>query len=287
MKAFEQYLKERYAPSSVKMYLREVAIYLKAVHADQASYAEVMDYVGQLRERNYAVNNIRRIMASIRVYHQFLVETGVRMDNPCSMLFTLRDQPTPRPLHSLFSPSELKALLYRENRYGSTIVRNKVLLGLLIYQGLSVQELVNLQVREVDLTRAMVHVRHSRKHAARDLPLEASQIMDLQTYIHRDRPALLDGKTQTSTLLLNMRGRGITADDVHYLVSTYAWLYPDRQLTAGAIRASVMVNKLKQGEDISSVQYFGGFKWLSSVERFKPSDISRLLSMIDDFHPMR
>ena len=53
----EQYLKERVAPSTAKRYLREIEIFFlsseeKNINPKNATYQQIMDYLGELRKKS-------------------------------------------------------------------------------------------------------------------------------------------------------------------------------------------------------------------------------------------
>ncbi len=80
----------------------------------------------------------------------------------------------------------------------------------------------------------------------------------------------------------------MSADDiVKHVLRSYQNVYPDRRVTAQAIRGSVIANLLAQGHDISVVQQFAGHKYPSSTERYRQSHVESLKTAIDQYHPMK
>jgi len=115
-------------------------------------------------------------------YYDYLLETGQRNDHPCKYL-KFKDKHKPIQLQNLFSETELELLLDRENRFNNLELRNKVAISLLIYQGLTSEELVNLRVRDVDLDEGTIYERRGAKQNARTLPLRTKQIRMFDAYI--------------------------------------------------------------------------------------------------------
>jgi integrase/recombinase XerD len=122
---------------------------------------------------------------------------------------------------------------------------------------------------------------------SRELPLKASQVLLLQTYLNKDRPSLIK-QYSTDKLLVGIRGQAMQTDDiVKHVLRTYKGRYGDRPVTSQTIRQSVIANLLKDGHDISVVQYYAGHKYPSSTERYKQQDLSTLRQMVCKYHPMR
>ena len=285
MVTFEEYLREHYSPETLKRYVHQIGLYLENIDAEKVTYRELINYLGYLRSRKYSVNTINRILSTLQVYHEYLVKTGKREDNPCIHL-TVRDVKHPVALHKLFSEEELSELFYREDHYESSVLRNRAIIGLLIYQALSVYEIVALKVGDLDLFGGVIQIKGSYRREQRSLALRSDQILNFERYLTSDRPRLLGGKPSTDSLFLSLRGKPMINQEIQNFVSSYQWKYSDRKITATLIRQSVLVNKLKK-EDISRVRYFSGHKKISSLERYKTGDLSSLQSNLDKYYPLK
>lgn len=80
-------------------------------------------------------------------------------------------------------------MLERKERYRHLEYRNKVLMSLLIYQGLHPEEMAALEVIDFNLHAAQVCIRATAKTNSRTLGMKASQILLLQEYIRVVRPS--------------------------------------------------------------------------------------------------
>ncbi|MBK6573516.1 MAG: hypothetical protein IPG21_13760 [Saprospiraceae bacterium] len=71
-----------------------------------------------------------------------------------------------------------------------------MIIGLLIYQALTVRELVNLKITDINLIEANVHIGGSKKNNARTLALKANQILLISDYIreHQEQIYLFENK---------------------------------------------------------------------------------------------
>jgi integrase/recombinase XerD len=278
------YLSDHYTKTTAAAYGREITLY-RAAHPGAGSYryGQVLDYIGECRNKYSNPQTINRILASVKVYYDWLCHSGQRSDNPAKSI-RLRDNRTrDLQLQDLFGPEELERLLERKERYGDLVLRNQVLLSLLICQGLQLGELTALRTGDVRLEAGTIDVKATPKTNARTLPLQPRQIRGLHHYIDQERPRLL--RERTDALILTKLGTAERGEGIHYLVSTCQKFFPDRRLTPQTIRQSVIANLLKQGHDLRVVQTFAGHKTPSTTERYRQSQIEELKAAVQKYHP--
>lgn len=283
-----EYLEDRYTPLTAKSYHREILIFLSNyTAAPMATYAELISYLALLRERYNNAATLNRILCSIKVYYDYLCSNGSRDDHPARSIL-LRDQRSRDvQLQDLFTGEELEKLLERKERYPALYYRNRVLMGLLVYQGLKPQEMALLSVTDINLEAGGIYIKSTHTTNSRTLSLKPGQILLLYTWLQQVRPRLLKVAT-SDALLIGHRGTPMSADDiVKHVIRCYRNMYPERIVTAQVIRGSVIANLLAQGHDISVVQQFAGHKYPSSTERYRQCQVEALKSAIDQYHPMK
>jgi integrase/recombinase XerD len=170
----ETYLKRNYSPKSAVNYLADINHYLNSKtpeKAGEASYSEVLDYIGIQRKRNQSAGSLNRILQGIKKYYNYLNAIGARADHPCGSL-SLKDKISPDiQLQDLFTAEELQLILTRakESKPGRQYYRNQVILGLLVYQGLKTGELTALTIQDINLEVGTVYIKANRKSHARTL----------------------------------------------------------------------------------------------------------------------
>jgi integrase/recombinase XerD len=282
----ESYLQKHYSLATAKAYQREIEIYVSSyTAAAQAKYSEVINYIGSLRQRYSNASTINRILAAIKVYYDYLCAIEARGDHPARSI-RLRDQRSRDiQLQDLFTAKELEALLDRKERYWHLDYRNKVLISLLIYQGLHPQELAALKTTDFNLHAGQVYVKATAKTNSRTLALKSSQILLLQEYMGEIRSRLLQGNA-TAWLLIGIRGAPMSAPDItKHVKRTYKGVYTGRLVNAQTIRQSVIAHLLKAGNDISVVQAFAGHKYPSSTQQYQQNEVKTLQAAVNKHHP--
>ena len=111
------YLTDHYRPATAAAYGREITLYRTAhPEAGNYGYGQVLDYIGQCRNKYSNPQTINRILASVKVYYAWLCDTGQRKDNPAKSI-RLRDSRTKDlQLQDLFRPEELEELSERKEQ---------------------------------------------------------------------------------------------------------------------------------------------------------------------------
>ncbi len=285
----KEYLQSRHTKGTAKRYQRDIENYLQIVtekKAIKATYSDIMDYIEILRSKYKNPETIKVIIQSLKKYYYWLNHTGQRKTHPCRNL-KLKDKTNKDiQIQDLFTPEELELLLERKERYKDLKIKNQVIISLLIYQGLTRNDIVNLIITDIDLSEGTIYIKSDTRTNSRTLKLKRKQIMLLHNYITESRIKL--NKTGPCDLLiLTKLGTPETGEGISYLLETAKHLFPERNLNAKTIRQSVIANLLKSGHDLRLVQTFAGHKYPGSTEKYRQTGIEELKAGIEKYHPLK
>jgi integrase/recombinase XerD len=287
----EKYLKQRHTESTTKRYCNDIIKYLETVTQEKAltaTYSDIMDYIGELRKKYSNPETVRCNLQAIKKYYFWLNHTGQRKDHPCRNL-NLKDK-TNRDvqLQDLFTSEELELLMERKERYRGVRIKNRVIISLLIYQGLTTGEIVNLTLKDIDLEEGAIYLKSTSKLNCRTLKLKPKQIMLFYKYINEERPKLnaVRSESETDALILTKLGTPEVGHSFKNLFKPFKKQFPGRILHAKTIRQSVIANLLKSGHDLRLVQTFAGHKYPSTTERYRQTGIEELKAGIEKYHPL-
>ena len=162
--------------------------------------------------------------------------------------------------------------------------RNKVIVGLLVYQGLTTQNLAQLQVDNVQLRKGKLEILGTKQSNGRTLDLKPWQLMELMEYVNEIRPEILQQtKKFTEQLLLPLGSSLKLGNTLQKLVKELKKINHSF-LDVKQLRTSVIVGWLKQ-YNLRKVQYMAGHKYISSTERYQQDDLESLHKTINTFHP--
>ena len=274
---WKNWLKTRYSAKTAAAYAREITHFLLALpQASTADYQGILSYIKGLREHQKPAC-INRQLQSVKKYYLFLQQSGLREDNPAFGI-RLLDGRRNRDiqLQDLLSETELELLWdfvkNKNYRYKAKKNRFLCLFSLLLFQGLTTEELCALRPENLNLEAAKIEIGATKSTMGRTLPLMAMQMLALQELCESADEYLFTG---------------LNADNLHYLVSS---IRPDflkgKRLNPLRIRQSLIASKFEQGWDLRKVQLFAGHRYPSSTEAYCISGLESLLRTVERCHPL-
>ena len=299
---FEKYLrKQRLAVSTIRQLRNYVGIYLEWLEEEKLELEEV-DYNGfnvfvfQLKIK-YKANKMRRILSAVRHYYNSL-----EMENNPASGLQIKGQ-RKEVLNHLVSYEKLLKLYEKyevENVASDRSKRNKVMLGILIYQAVTTGSLQQLQVKNVNLEKGEIYIPSYRNTNSRTLKLETTQLLDLQNYLQIIRPRMIlnigakrGGRKPEvikmellkERLFFSENGSTSIKNSLQHLFKNIKKLDP--KIKSGkVIRATVLAEWLKT-KDLRIVQYMAGHKWVSSTEKYNEKNLQSLQEALNKHHPLQ
>ena len=283
-----EYIKSRYSSTSANTHYNNALRYITYTDdkALTANYQDVLSYIETLRTQELHPKTLRNYLFGVKIYYNYLQESGQRQDHPCKRLY-LKDQINRAiPMETLYSEQQLENLI---NEYRCLTPklqqRNLVIVTLLVYQALNIREISNLQLQDIDLEKGVIFIRASVQLKARTLPLKPNQIMLFYNYINGYRKTELKRlERKTDGFIINRSGRKLTDYAIRHVLSNKS--APTDKFTTIKIRQSVIAQLLKKN-DVRIVQVFAGHKRSSTTEAYKQSGIEELKKDIRKVHPLR
>lgn len=283
----EQFLLQQYSSQTVKTYLFNINHFLKLnPKAKRYKYQNILDYMEEISKKQSNPKYRVVILSAIKKYYDYLVINGYRNDHPCKLLNIKVKHNEPIQVQDLFSSEELLLLLKRENRYQYIDTRNAVVLSLLIYQGLTSEEIISLKVKDIDLDNGTVYIKSSTNLNRRTLELVNRQMIVFSKYINEARPKLL--RWDSDKLVLSKLGKPIAdVSSIKSIVEPLKDLFPDKKLCPQTIRMSVICNWLNEKKyPLEHVQELAGHKWPSTTEKYIKANSEQQRELINRFFPM-
>jgi integrase/recombinase XerD len=301
--SFKQYRQASgYSETSIKVQDSHVNQLLswcitQRIDPEEISYNQVLQFIDHERKRGIENQSIIRMVNSIRIYYDFLMDTGAITQN---IIRRIRiNQVGRRTLPQVLSPEQLEKIYqgfanlpewhHRSERARLIHQRNTVILGLMIYQGLDSGQVARLELTHLNLEEGKIYIPSGRKSNARILQLQTVQILPIKTYLDKTRPQL--EKTQqeyyepercrTSYLFSTRKFSDVVSRIIHQVKRIDPEVTGSRQ-----IRTSVIIGWLKQ-YNIRQVQYMAGHKSIRSTESYRLQDLTDLTRQLELFHPLR
>lgn len=306
MQEYTNYLQSKgLAKSTQKTYLNDINKYIEYYKKDiiNCTKKDILKYLSKLKTS--ALKNNKLI--ALRHYFTYLQTQNIISKNPTNFI-KIRGLKR-KHLYHIFKSEELTEIedYYYQNyirNFNDTKTpknrklnsklsreRNYIILQLLINQGLTSSELAKINLEDIDLNKAKIYIKGTKKINSRTLNLKASQIGSIIQYLHQFRPQLLSNyKQETKQLILLLTEKPNTKRNISYnynntisyltkKLKSYPNFYNFKQ-----IRASVITNWIKD-KGLRNAQYFAGHKYISSTESYKVNDLESLTEDIAKFHP--
>lgn len=281
----EEFLLQDYSKKTVESYLFAINHFLKMnPRAKRYKYQDILGYMDGISEKQPNSKYRVVMLSAIKKYYDYLVVSGHRIDHPCKRLNIKVNSNQAIQVQDLFSSEELQMLMNRENRYWFLQDRNGVLISLLIYQGLTSDEIARLDVKDVDLDNGTIYIKASKNLNRRTLEMNPKQMIPLAKYINSVRDKMLMCKTEK--LILTKLGKPISIDGIHSIFDQLKVLFPDRKLNPKTIRMSVISNWLNEKKiSLEHVQELAGHKWPGTTEKYIRANSLEEVELINKFFP--
>jgi len=282
---FTNYLQQqRFSMATVNTYNKQLECFTQWLTDEQLSqsdmtYTELLDFIRWLQQQDKSKGVVRSHLCVLRHYFNYLIAEGMRTDNPAAGIF-IRGM-VKKPPGDLLSVQQMQQLYDQYSIQLHVDLGKKIMLGLLVYQGLTTDEIERLQAADVRLREGKVFIHGTSRSNERWLKLEAVQVVDLQHYLAANRfkaGALLAGQKKGFISANNI------INQVNSIMRQLRRLNPKVQ-NAQQLRSSVITGWLKQ-YNLRQVQYMAGHKYVSSTQRYQLSALEDLQRSVRQHHPM-
>ncbi len=164
--------------------------------------------------------------------------------------------------------------------------RNKIILGLLVYQGLNTRDLQLLEVENIQLYKGKINIPGTKKSNAREIELKPFQLMEFMEYINEVRPRILRETNKATEQLLLPIGRSFKLHNTVHKLAKELKEINQNFMDVKQIRTSVIISWLRQ-YNLRKAQYLAGHKYISSTEKYVQDDLESLHETINTYHPLQ
>jgi integrase/recombinase XerD len=244
-------------------------------------YNDLLNFIDYCKLESNSKKHINSKLRSIRNYYEYLKKYNPKIINPAANL-NLKGTHK-KTISGIIDFAALENLYQTFETTTNRDKRNKIILGLLIYQGVTTEELKQLEPNHLKLKEGKIYIPGNRRRNSRKLELKPFQILELHEYLTEIRVQLIQQKT--NQLFISMEGKEELKNSLHHLFRAIKKITPEIQ-NPKQIRASVITNWLKT-YNLRQVQYFTGHKYVSSTERYQLNNLDKLQGSLEKYHPLR
>lgn len=273
--SFTIYLQQRkYSPATIKTYEKYLDYFMQwltreNLDAALLNYNELLDYIQYVQDKGKSKGAVTMQISVVRHYFNYLIQENKRSYNPTAGVFIkgrVRKLPS-----GLLSTEELELLYHQYYLQLHVEEYKKIMLGLLIFQGLTVGELLRIRAKDIKLLEGKIFIKGTGRSNERLLALHVHQLLLLKQYLNKNK--------FTDYLFSDFSKR------IQYMFGQLHGLNP-KVINAKQIRSSVITEWLRHN-NLRQVQYMAGHKYVSSTERYQLGHLDDLTNALQQHHPMK
>ncbi|MDO4460843.1 MAG: tyrosine recombinase [Clostridia bacterium] len=285
---YEVYLKNerKMSANTVQAYVRDIRHFADFVRdrgladVSDASNAEVVAYLMNLKTAGRSQSTVNRKLASIRIFYEFLQRDGLVHANPADEIKSPKIEKREIEFLSIEEIERLMSLpdLTQKGK------RDRAILELLYATGIRASELIRMKVGDVNLRMGFIKCdgEHSK---ARIIPMGRLCRKAMEDYILDVRDKMLRGKG-SEALFVNYMGEVMTRQGLWKVMKEYGELAGlEISLTPQIIRNSFAVHMLQNGADIKSLQELMGHEDIAATQAYLAVTKNRIKDVYDKAHP--
>lgn len=284
---FSDYLTNQKANSvnTRESYLRDTLYFLEYLSDTgtdplQADEQTVQGYVDHLHELKRSPTTISRNLASVRCFYKFLIFRGLVENNPAK---GIKLEKTVKKLPQVLSGEEIELLLAQPDITEPKGCRDKAMLELLYATGIRASELINLNIKDLNLRSGVLYCRGSK--GVRSIPVYPSAVVAVSDYIYRMR-GLITGPDSGNALFVNLNGVRLTRQGFWKIVKGYATEAGiTKEITPHTLRHSFALHLLENGASVKDIQTMMGHADISSTQVYVQLLDSHVKQVYNNCHP--
>ena len=303
LEPFKSYLQqEHYSTDYIRQNRNYAGIFLEwtekeSLAVEQVTHADVLEFTDRLRQENHSIRQINQMMRSLRYYFSYLQQERKISHNPAAGIIlkgTIINLP-----HDLLTNAEMESLYESYQVTDNRTYRNKVIVGLFVYQAITRDELQHLRPEHLKLREGKINIPATGRQLGRVLALQPHQILELHEYLLVIRPKIIAERLDERSGRKpghykdeqNIERLFISISSLEDLRNSLLHLnYALRKLNpkykhAKQIRQSVITEWLKE-KNLRTVQYMAGHRYVSSTERYKTTNLEDLKEALNKHHPL-
>lgn len=244
------------------------------------SSEEIEFYLAHRYDLGLSERSTARFLSSLRRFCAYLLQQGIREDDPVSVL---QNPKLKQSLPKTLSEQQVDDLLDAPQTEDPIGLRDKAMLEVLYATGLRVTELISLRIDQLSSAQGVVRVT-GKGNKERLVPLGEEALDWLAIYLRQGRSLLL--KTETDVLFPSSRGSMMTRQTFWHRIKIYAAIAAiNVDLSPHTLRHAFATHLLNHGADLRVVQMLLGHSDLSTTQIYTHVATQRLQELVARHHP--
>lgn len=234
----------------------------------------VSDFLDWLEaQRKVSVTTRNHRLAAMKAFAHYVQYRNPEYLENCTDIITMRPKKHEKPVIPFLTEDELKALLAQPDPSTRHGLRDLTLLSLLYDSGARVQEITDLQLKDIRLTNPAMVTLTGKGRKARQVPLMKETCTLLDTYI---RNFDLNSEPLTAPLFFNKKGEALSRYGITYILKKYVSKAEldgsARKISPHGLRHTKAMHLLRAGVNMIYIRDFLGHVDISTTEVYARID---------------
>lgn len=254
-----------------------------------SDYDNVESYIEQLTQSNIKTNTLRRKIACMKVFYNYLKYQNIIEENPFNQLrFQFRTEkvlPKTIPydiLKSIFSYLEQRIVLSKTDYQKQHAERNLLIISLLLSTGIRISELCNIHLKDINLSNKTLHIIGKGKKERILFLGDQTTFNLLETYINKN------GKESNDFLFPGKHSpKPLSEQSVRLILKRIVEQNSlSKTITPHMFRHSFATMLLDNDVDIRYIQQILGHSSISVTQIYTHVSHSKQKEILSSFNPM-
>ena len=260
--------------NTIQAYKRDLNFffeYLKKNNLEylNVEYDDIQKYIEELNNEGRKSASISRRLATLRSFYGYLLKKKLIKAIPTNKVNTPKVE---KKAPMILTADEVEILLSQPKSDDLKGIRDKAMLEFAYATGMKVSEIINLDLKDVNLVDSYVVCNEG--YSKRVVPLGRISKEALVEYLDNSRPYLLKTEDE-KPLFVNVMGNRLTRQGFWKIIKQYQeQAHIEKEITPHVLRHSFATHLLQNGADMRAVQTMLGHTDIASTQVY--------MKLIDD-----
>ena len=276
MTEYLNYLKntKKSSNNTIQAYRRDLNFFFEYLNKNnmdylKVGYDDVQKYMEELNGEGRKAASVSRRLATLRSFYGFLLKKKLIKAIPTNKINMPKIE---KKAPMILTSDEVEILLSQPKSNDLKGIRDKAMLEFAYATGMKVSEIINLDLKDVNLVDSYVVCNEG--YSKRVVPLGRISKEALVEYLDNSRPYLLKTEDE-KPLFVNIMGNRLTRQGFWKIIKQYQeQAHIDKEITPHVLRHSFATHLLQNGADMRAVQTMLGHTDIASTQVY--------MKLIDD-----
>ena len=276
MTEYLNYLKntKKSSNNTIQAYRRDLNFFFEYLNKNKIEYLnveydDIQKYIEELNNEGRKAASISRRLATLRSFYGYLLKKKLIKSIPTNKVNTPKVE---KKAPMILTSDEVEILLSQPKSDDLKGIRDKAMLEFAYATGMKVSEIINLDLKDVNLVDSYVVCNEG--YSKRVVPLGRISKEALVEYLDNSRPYLLKTEDE-KPLFVNIMGNRLTRQGFWKIIKQYQeQAHIEKEITPHVLRHSFATHLLQNGADMRAVQTMLGHTDIASTQVY--------MKLIDD-----